>query len=204
MPSINFMLWNSAFISLITHLIGPAVSIQHRWLLPPSWWFFFSSGSQDFTLTYLLPHFFLSHLFWIFFIPVCKIERPHTFNPLLYYKYKSNCMVWCFRIMLLERNLESPLDCKEITPVNPKGNQSWIFIGRTEAEAPAVWPSDAKNRLIGKDPDAGEAWGQEKNGVTEDEMDMSIQWTWVEQTQWDSEGQGRLVCCSSWGCKEST
>ena len=73
--------------------------------------------------------------------------------------------------MVLEKTLESPLDCKEIKPVNPKGNQSWIFIGRTdaEAEAPILWPSDAKSQLIGKDPDDGKDWGQEK-GETEDEM----------------------------------
>ena len=68
---------------------------------------------------------------------------------------------WCFWIVVLEKGLESPLDCKEIKPVNPKGDQSWIFIGRTEAEAPVLWPADAKSRLIGKDPDAGKDWRQE-------------------------------------------
>ena len=74
--------------------------------------------------------------------------------------------------MVLEKTLESPLDCKEIQPVNPKGNQSWIFIRKTDAEAetPILWPPDVKNRLIGKDPDAGEDWRQEKKGTTEDEM----------------------------------
>ena len=73
--------------------------------------------------------------------------------------------------MVLEKTLESPLDCKEIKPVNPKGDQSWVFIGRTdaEAEAPILWPPDVKNRLTRKDPDAGEDWRQEK-GMTEDEM----------------------------------
>ena len=73
--------------------------------------------------------------------------------------------------MVLEKTLESPLDCKEIKPVNPKGNQSWVFIGRTDAEAetPILWPPDVKNWLIGKDPDAGKDWGQEK-GATKDEM----------------------------------
>ena len=73
---------------------------------------------------------------------------------------------------MLEKTLESPLDCKEIQPVNPKGNQSWIFIGRTdaEAEAPTLWPPDAKNWLIGKDPDAGKDGRQEEKGITEDEM----------------------------------
>ena len=79
---------------------------------------------------------------------------------------------WCFWTVVLEKTLESPLDCKEIKPVHPKGNQSWIFIGRTdaEAEAPILWPPDVKNWLIGKDPEAGKDWRQEKKGKTEDEM----------------------------------
>ena len=79
---------------------------------------------------------------------------------------------WCFQIVKLEKTLESPLDCKEIKPVNPKGNQSWIFIRRTEAnaETPIRWPPDSKTRLIGKDPDAGKDWRQEEKGSTEDEM----------------------------------
>ena len=79
---------------------------------------------------------------------------------------------WCFWTVVLEKALESPLDCKEIQPVNPKGNQSWIFIGRTDAEAetPILWPPDAKNRHIGKDPDSGKGSGQEEKGITEDEM----------------------------------
>ena len=112
---------------------------------------------------------------------------------------------WCFQIVVLEKTLESPLGCK-IKSVNPKGNQSWIFIGRTdaEAEAPIHWPSDAKSQVIGKDPDAGNDWGMEK-GVTEDEM---VGWHhWLnghefQQTPGDSEGQGSLACCSPWGCKE--
>ena len=79
---------------------------------------------------------------------------------------------WCFWTVVLEKTLESPLDCKEIQPVNPKGNQSWMFIGRTdaEAEAPILQPPDAKNWLIGKGPDAGKDWRQEEKGTTEDEM----------------------------------
>ena len=79
---------------------------------------------------------------------------------------------WCFWIMLLEKILESLLDCKKIKPVNPKRNQHWIFIGRTDAEveAPILWPPDAKSWLIGKDPDAGKDWGQEEKWVAEDEM----------------------------------
>ena len=79
---------------------------------------------------------------------------------------------WCFWTVVLEKTLESPLDCKEIQPVHSEGDQSWIFIGRTDAEAetPILWPPDAKNCLIGKDPDAGKDWGQEEKGTTEDEM----------------------------------
>ena len=101
---------------------------------------------------------------------------------------------------MLEKILESPLDNEEIKLVNPKGNQPWIFIGRTDAEveAPTLWSPDAKSQLIGKDPDAGKDWGQEKR-VSEDDM---VGWHhWLnghvfERTPGDSEGQGSLVCCS--------
>ena len=107
----------------------------------------------------------------------------------------------CFWTMVLEKTLESPLDCKEIKPVSPKGNQFWIFIGRTDAkaEAPIVWPPDRKSWLIGKDPDAGIDWGQKGKRVTKDEM---IRWHHqlngheFKQTPGDSEGQGSLACCS--------
>ena len=111
---------------------------------------------------------------------------------------------WCFWTVVLEKTLESPLGCKEIKPVHPKGNQSWIFIGRTEAEAPILWPPDAKSWLIGKAPDAGKGWRREEQGMTEDEM---VGWHhWLdghefEQTPGDSEGQGSLACCSPWGCR---
>ena len=114
---------------------------------------------------------------------------------------------WCF--LVLEKTLESPLDCKEIQPVNPKRNQSWIFIGRTdaEAEAPILWPPDAKNWLIGiKNPDDGKDWRQVEKGTTEDEMFGWCHWLNAhvfEQAQGDSEGQGSLACYSSWGHKES-
>ena len=77
---------------------------------------------------------------------------------------------WCFQNVVLEKTLETPLNCKEIKPVNPKGNQSWIFIGRTDAETPILWPPDVKNWLIGTDPDAGKGWRQVEKGMTEDEM----------------------------------
>ena len=114
---------------------------------------------------------------------------------------------WCFWTVMLEETLEKPLDCKEIKPVHPKGNQSWIFIGRTdaEAEAPVLWPSDVKNWLTGKDPDAGEDWGQEK-GTTEDEMVGWHHWPNehdFEQAPGVGDGQGRLAGCSPWDHKES-
>ena len=88
--------------------------------------------------------------------------------------YKGSWMLknWCFWTVVLEKTLEGPLDCKEIQPVHPKGDQSWVFIGRTDAEAetPILCPSHAKSWLIGKDPDAGRDWGQEEKGLTEDEM----------------------------------
>ena len=113
---------------------------------------------------------------------------------------------WCFWTVVLEKTLESPLDCK-IQPVNPKGNQPWIFIGRTdaEAEAPILWPSDVNSQLIRKDPDAGKEWRQEK-GTTEDEMVGWHHWLYAhefEQAPGDGEGQESLVYCSPWGCKES-
>ena len=90
---------------------------------------------------------------------------------------------WCFWTVVLEKTLESPLDCKEIQPVHPKGDQSWVFIGRADAEAetPILWPPHAKSRLTGKDPDAGRDWGQEGKGTTEDDglMASLTRWTWV-------------------------
>ena len=105
-----------------------------------------------------------------------------------------------------EKALESPLDCKEIKPFNSKGNQSWIFIGRTDAEVPIPWPPDAKSHLTGKDPDAGTNWGQEEKRVTEDEMVGWYHWLnghEFEQTPRDTEGQGSLVYCSPRGHKLS-
>ena len=115
---------------------------------------------------------------------------------------------WCFWTVVLEKTLESPLDCKEIQPVHPKGDQSWVFTGRTdvEAETPILWPPDAKSWLIWKDPDAGKDWRQEEKGTTKDEMVG-----WHHQldrhgfgwTPGVGDGQGGLVCCGSWGRKES-
>ena len=114
---------------------------------------------------------------------------------------------WCFSTVVLEKTLESPLDFKEIKPVSPKGNQSWIFIGVTDAEAevPILWPPDAKNWLIGKDSDAGRDWGQEEKGMTEDEMVGWHHRLHGHEFGWTlgvCDGQGGLVCCSSWGHKQ--
>ena len=114
---------------------------------------------------------------------------------------------WCFWTVMLEKTLENPLDCKGIKPVHPKGNQSWIFIGRTnaETETPILWPPDAKNWLIGKDSTAEKEWRQEEKGTTEDEM---VGWHhWLdrhesEQVLGVGDGQGSLACCSPWGHKE--
>ena len=115
---------------------------------------------------------------------------------------------WCFWTVVFEKTLESPLDSKEIQPFYPKGNQSWIFIRRTdaEAEAPILWAPDGNNWLNGKDLNAGEDWRQEEKGMTEEEM---VSWHHqlkgheFEQALGDGEGQGSLACCSPWGCKES-
>ena len=114
---------------------------------------------------------------------------------------------WCFWTVVLEKTLESPLDCKEIQPVHPKGGQSWVFTGRTDAEAktPVLWPLQTKSWLIGKDPDAGRDWGQEK-GMTEDEMagwHHQLDGHEFESTPGVSDGKGGLACCDLWGHKES-
>ena len=121
--------------------------------------------------------------------------------------YKESWMPknWCFWTVVLEKTLESPLDCKEIQAVYPKGNESWIFIGRTDAKAetPILWPPDAKNWLIGKDPDAGKDWRQEEKGMTEDEMvgwHHRLDGPKFEQALGVGHGQGSLTYCSPWGC----
>jgi len=113
---------------------------------------------------------------------------------------------WGFWTVVLEKTLESPLVSKEIKPVNPKGNQPWIFIGRTDAEAPILWVPDVKSWIMRKDPNIGKDWRREEKGTTEDEM---VGWHHrlngheFEQALEYGEGQGGLVCCSSLGCKES-
>ena len=114
---------------------------------------------------------------------------------------------WCFWTVVLEKTLESPLDCKEIQPVHLKGNQSWIFIGRTDAEAetPILWPPDGKNWLTGKDPVARNDWRREEKGMTEDKM---VGWHhWLNGHEFEQglgvgDEQGGLACCSLWDHKE--
>ena len=122
----------------------------------------------------------------------------------------KNWFFWTvvFWTVVLEKTLEGPLNHKEIQPVNPKGNQSWIFIGRTDAEAetPILLPPYEKNWLIGKDLDVGKDWRQEEKGMTEDEMVKSHHWLnghEFEHALSVSDGQGNLACCSPWGHKES-
>ena len=115
---------------------------------------------------------------------------------------------WFFWTVALEKTLQSPLDCKEIQPVYPKGDQSWVFIGRTDAEAetPILWPPHAKSWLIGKDSDAGRDWGQEEKGMTEDEMAGWHHWLDGHKSGWTlgvGDGQGGLACCNLWDHKES-
>ena len=133
-------------------------------------------------------------------------SSSHVWMWVLDYKESWAPKNWCFWTVALEKSLESPLDGKEIKPVDPKGNQSWIFIGRTDAEAetPVLWSPDTKSWLIWKDPDAGKDWRQEK-GTTEDEM---VGWHHrldghkFEEAPGVDDGQGSLTCCSPWGSKE--
>ena len=141
-------------------------------------------------------------------------HQSYDFSSSCVWMWKLDCEEswvlknWCFWTVVLEKTLESPLDCKEIQPVNPKGNQSWIFIGRTDAEAetPILWPPHAKSCLIWKDSDAGREWGQEEKGTIEDEMAGWHPWLDGSESEWTpgvGDGQGGLACCDSWGRKES-
>ena len=117
-------------------------------------------------------------------------------------KKAEHWRIWCFWIVVLEKTLESPLDSKEIKPVNHKGDQHWIFIRRTdaEAEAPILWPPDAKNRLLGKDLDAGKDWRREEKGTAEDEIvgwHHQLDGHEFEQALGVGNGQGSLACCSA-------
>ena len=137
-----------------------------------------------------------------------EIQMSYDITYMWYLKKKESWVPknWCFWTVVLEKILESPLDCK-IKPVNPKRNQSWIFIWRTDAEAEALILGlpNAKNLLIGKDPDAGKDWGQEEKGMTEDEMvgwHHRLDGHGFGWTPGIGDGQGGLACCGSWGHKE--
>ena len=124
------------------------------------------------------------------------------------YKESWAPMNWCFWTVVLEKILESPLDCKETQPVHYEGDQPWDFFGKNDAkvEAPVLWPPHAKSWLIGKDSDGGMDWGQEKKEATEDEMAGLHHWLDGRDSEWTpgvGDGQGGLACCSSWVCKES-
>ena len=114
---------------------------------------------------------------------------------------------WCFWTVMLEKTLESPLDCKEIQPVHSEGDQSWVFFGKNDAKAETsvLWPPHVNSWLIGKDCDAGRDWGQEEKGTTEDEMAGWHHWLDGHEFEWTpgvGDGQGGLACCNSWGRKE--
>ena len=141
-------------------------------------------------------------------------SQGYGFSSGRVWMWKLNCEEswapknWCFWTVVLEKTLESPLDCKEIQPVHPKGDQSWVFFGRTDAEAetPILWPPDAKSWLIWKDSDAGRDWGQEEKGMTEDEMAGWHHRLDGRESEWTpgvGDGQGGLACCDSWDRKES-
>ena len=115
---------------------------------------------------------------------------------------------WCFWTVVLEKTLESPLDCKEIQPVHSGGDQPWDFFGRNDvkAETPVLWPPHGKRWLIGKDFEAGRDWGQEEKGTTEDEIAGWHHSLYGHESEWTpgvGDGQGGLVCCDSWGCRKS-
>ena len=135
-------------------------------------------------------------------------SSSHVWMWKLDYKESWAPKNWCFWTVVLDKTLESPLDSKEIQPVHPKGDQSWVFNGRTdvEAETPKLWPPDVKSWLIWKDPDAGKDWRQEAKGTAEDEMVGWHHWLHggeFELTLGVGDRQGGLVCCRPWGRKES-
>ena len=136
----------------------------------------------------------------------CGFSTSHEWMWELDHKESWALKNWCFWTVVLENTLENPLDCMKIKSVNPKGNQLWIFIGRTyvEAEIPILWPPDVKSWLIWKDPDAGKDWKWEEKGTTEDEMVGWHHWLYgheFEQALGVGDRRGSLACCSPWGQK---
>ena len=139
-------------------------------------------------------------------IQPCGFSSSHVQMWELVHKEGWALKNWCFLIVVLEKTLESPLDCKVINQSILKEINPEYFIGRTDAEAPILWPPDVKSWLIEKDHDTGKGWRQKGKGATEDEMVREHHWLnghEFEQTPEDSGGQRSLACCSPWGCKES-
>ena len=137
------------------------------------------------------------------------VQDSFTWRPLFSPSLKATWALknWCFWTVVLEKTLESPLDCKEIQPVHSEGDQPWDFLGRNDAKAetPILWPPHVKSWLIGKDSDAGRDWGQEEKGTTEGEMagwHHRLDGCEFEWTLGVGDGQGGLTCCDSWGHKE--
>ena len=137
-----------------------------------------------------------------------SVSSSHVWMWELDYKESWAPKNWCFWTVVLEKTLESPLDCKAIHPVHAKGDQSSVFFGRSDAKAetPILWPPHGKSWLIGKDSDAGRDWGQEEKGTTEDKMAGWHHWLDGRESEWTpgvGDGQGGLACCDSWGRRES-
>ena len=177
-----------------------------------SWKFLSSASGGD---CYLVLHWPVLHR-WCIQCPLSTLCHPPYFQrdvvglfyalvPLRKYSIsKTMPKNWCFSTVVLEKTLESPLDCKEIQPVHSEGDQPWDFFGRNDAKAETavLWPPHAKSWLIGKDSDAGRGWGQEEQGTTEDEMAGWHHWLDGHEFEWTlgfGNGQGGLVCCDSWG-----
>ena len=145
-----------------------------------------------------------------YFANKCLSSEGYGFSRGHVWMWELDCeegWAWCFWTVVLEKTLKSPLDCKEIQPVHSEGDQPWDFFGRTDAkaESPVLWPPHEKSWLIGKDSDAGRDWGQEEKGMTEDEITGWHHWLNGRKSKWTprvGDGQGGLVCCDSWGCKE--
>ena len=149
-----------------------------------------------------------------YFANKCPSSQGYGFSSGHVRRWKLDCEEswapknWCFWTVVLEKTLESPLDCKEIQPLHSKGDQPWVFFGRTDAKAetPILWPPHVKSWLIGKDSDAGRDWGQEEKKTTEDEMAGWHHWLDGREFEWTpgvGDGQWGLACCDSWGHKES-
>ena len=171
------------------------------WVNSRSWWWTGRPSLLQIMGSQRVGHDWATELNWTDGFP-----SSHVWMWVLDHKEGWALKNWCFWTVVLEKTLESPLDCKEIQPVPPK-DQSWVFIGRTdaEAEAPILWPPDVKNWLIWKDPDAGKDWRQEEKGMTEGEMVGCYHRLDGHESEWTpavGDGQGDLAFCNSWGRKE--